>query len=1080
MLIALAVWVADYLFSQTSIPILKVWNHAPGTWFNLLTVLAVYTLTWLAIWVAKARRRLVVEEFVNYAGKELEQAVAGMANLLTTKLAHLHDLYSVVDEQRAIPTAAWTSESLDATISVDDVEAFLKDAVTSQSKLSLGPLEIPVGVLMSLVGRFVQGPRILGSLHKDKDHLMLTAQSNKKGAAFSWRVEYTLTPEEVAQARPVDLSKLVDELSYRVFTDLTMRSTFRWRAAASFSKGLREYRDCLRTPKNRINGLKHAEERFVETLTEDIKFSLAYYNLGVVLTELGRKDAAISAFEQAMIEDPKSWNAYYALALSCFENGEYYRTFHLCRRVTDRKKVGKANIAKAYHLKAQAKLAMEEKRGPVQSAACYDDAIQNCEKALKYARRALYWAEITQQDSAAAGNDKVLKLETLVGLCISNLAKMYNKQAKRSGEKAKRSYFAQVEQLFWGAFDLRSTDATYEALSHVQLSETYYLQQKYTKATRQLRIAVRAAPDRVDYWAKLALNHALALQANEADESKELPDEDYEDFIFETIIDFASDKAEIFAPARKETSEAYAILTKLNIHHQGKCERIKAIAEFLDLGNKVDDLLRQANVAQSFATLEDMCKTYERQEVLHFFQVAFGLGRVYAHSGQQQQLNALMQKLVTMEEEFTRADRPGQEWELGQLRRILATLYHQAGECEQEARGKLDPEIQRNSEQAAKYYEAAIAVLAKKHPREISIQHLRSSLATVFLQLPGKRQAALQVAQEAIQLDALNHNNYEILGDVYFGCGDFERAIMAWKDAIQHKNTLTVQPYGPELHIKIGKAYVKLAQSHHGRCFKEEESQEAISFMLQALACCGDEHALPRLKVCHALGYFYCERGEYEMALNYLRQAQSFDYAPCTSTFYLAYSHLRNVEYAAALQQFAWLQTLLEKVHGQPEDIVERDTVGHIPLAEMQALALWGQAIIYTERGVNLPGALRLAEDALQLVGPLQKSPHLQFPGRYAHCKGYILYKIGDAEHDPVQIEQAITFLKQAVELEAQAEFYLHLALACESKLSAAKDELQVQQLIACIRSHCKHVHALDTGGPFSQQADELLKRLPT
>ena len=58
-------------------------------------------------------------------------------------------------------------------------------------------------------------------------------------------------------------------------------------------------------------------------------------------------------------------------------------------------------------------------------------------------------------------------------------------------------------------------------------------------------------------------------------------------------------------------------------------------------------------------------------------------------------------------------------------------------------------------------------MLEQKHPREIKVQKLRSSLATTLLELQ-RHQEALQVAQEAIFLDALAYDNHEVLGDVYF------------------------------------------------------------------------------------------------------------------------------------------------------------------------------------------------------------------------------------------------------------------------------------------------------------------------
>jgi hypothetical protein len=100
------------------------------------------------------------------------------------RLAQLQELYRVVDEQRALFTEAKSNQAIDATIKVEDVSNFLTSAISAQSKFSLGPVEIPVGTLMSLFGRLVQRPRILGSLHKDND--VLLARAKRSPMAFRW------------------------------------------------------------------------------------------------------------------------------------------------------------------------------------------------------------------------------------------------------------------------------------------------------------------------------------------------------------------------------------------------------------------------------------------------------------------------------------------------------------------------------------------------------------------------------------------------------------------------------------------------------------------------------------------------------------------------------------------------------------------------------------------------------------------------------------------------------------------------------------------------------------------------------
>ncbi|MBV9691682.1 MAG: hypothetical protein JO202_18450, partial [Ktedonobacteraceae bacterium] len=209
----LGVW---YLFS----PMMEALFHLPQAWFNPWTILAAYTLIWLLVRMWRAQQQLVVEEFKNYASDQLNASVKGLAILLVVKLGQIHDLYRIVDEQRAFPTSALQSEAIDAAIDVEDTGAILKDAVSSQSTLSLGPLSIPVGTLLSLIAGLVQGPRIIGSLHQDNNMLILTAQCTNEGSSCKWRVDRLLSSEQASSSSPGSLDEMVQELAYRIFTDL--------------------------------------------------------------------------------------------------------------------------------------------------------------------------------------------------------------------------------------------------------------------------------------------------------------------------------------------------------------------------------------------------------------------------------------------------------------------------------------------------------------------------------------------------------------------------------------------------------------------------------------------------------------------------------------------------------------------------------------------------------------------------------------------------------------------------------------------------------------------------------------------
>src|SRR5207237_2423275 len=120
---------------------------------------------------------------------------------------------------------------------------------------------------------------------------------------------------------------------------------------------------------------------------------------------------------------------------------------------------------------------------------------------------------------------------------------IYNHQAATlQDDKKARGKLKKAEHLLKRVLTLESTDATYYALYRAELARTYMLQGRsmpgrYREATRQLRLATRIAPDHVDCWADLVVAYAYTI----AYDKTEKPDENYQEFLFRTILDFAAE-----------------------------------------------------------------------------------------------------------------------------------------------------------------------------------------------------------------------------------------------------------------------------------------------------------------------------------------------------------------------------------------------------------------------------------------------------------------------------------------------------------------------------------------------------------
>ncbi len=312
---------------------------------NVLTVSAVI----LALrWIARSRERVVVEQFADHTGGDVK-AVQGLPMLLIAEVSRLHELFGRVNGELSTPMSVGAQRrggaGLDTdpgaflSVSADEVAGMLSDAVATETTVAFAGIRIPIGFVLSLVGRIARGPRIVGSLHyaEATGTATLTAQIVGRGQARQWRV---------AAAGPLDqalLDALVEELACRMFNDLTLRGSVRWRAVRAFTGYLDLYWESYRTPRDRAGNLERAGAKLLEAVAEDEGFDLGYYNLGVVYSQLAeteraaaenseyvkrsdrprvayeaRLDAALTAFERAVALNRDRADAVYALAVHEF------------------------------------------------------------------------------------------------------------------------------------------------------------------------------------------------------------------------------------------------------------------------------------------------------------------------------------------------------------------------------------------------------------------------------------------------------------------------------------------------------------------------------------------------------------------------------------------------------------------------------------------------------------------------------------------------------------------------------------------------------------------------------------------
>jgi tetratricopeptide (TPR) repeat protein len=496
-------------------------NGPPATPFN---VVALFVLLALGRWLWVARKRLVIGNFVDYRGDK-PNPLPGLSTLLQVELARLYDLLQVVDDQRAVPEAVRGRQNpsfdeerelketesdrdlvndrpldVPAAIQVEDLTDVLDAAVSIEATITFGPIQVPIGALANLLGRLARGPRLNGSIHLGEGGLVVTARTVGDKRARAWRVDARpMSVGAATQERPDDL---VEELAVRIFTDLALKGLVKWKATSAYLDGLRAYRACLGTQKDRRLNLERAKDCFIETIAADDKFALAHYNLGVVTTELAQTDAAEAAFLAAIRLDKRRWAPYYGLAQLYVAHERYPEVVTLCGRIVRLRR----HRAEAYHLRA-----LSNRRNNDVAAARHDR------------RAALRWAWIRLCGAALSGREddaRQLAATSLRNLAVLRAYAAKDRVTRRSRcnkprapdddeDREKRplrlriGYFAAACELRQGKF-LNPSDAELR----FELGKIYAARRRWRAAARQLERAVEIWPDRPRFWIQLARAYA--------------------------------------------------------------------------------------------------------------------------------------------------------------------------------------------------------------------------------------------------------------------------------------------------------------------------------------------------------------------------------------------------------------------------------------------------------------------------------------------------------------------------------------------------------------------------------------------
>ncbi|MEI6105164.1 MAG: tetratricopeptide repeat protein [Methanothrix sp.] len=475
-------------------------------WFHWEKILVIWFLLEVILFVMKASHQLSIEaeDFTNSLPRQTKTddnaakgadkdgpSLSGLADLLATNLNRISELYRDVDEQRAIRSESGAGRPVEATLKSGEIGEILKSSTSEKSAIGLGPISIPMGSVTGMIGRLMQGPRITIGLHQTKDttkengDIFYLTATMTGSEPYSWVVDEQPSLDGKRETRTID--DMVDELSHRIFAKLAFGEPGKvvpWKAVWNFNEGLRAYRDCLHSIKKRLYYLKDAEKYFINAAEEEDDSIKAYYNLGVVYTELQQLDSAEVAFSRAIKKNPNGWEAYYALGLNIYNRArdqeELSHSYHdnellaLCKKTIKEQYTKVVDLsdyiielkeaifiwkdfqclAKAYNLKGDAMSHLARIDENKRALICADrtgkdtsvvpkisilenytlaDSLEYCKKSAYYSWLALFEAEFWEDDVSDA--------RKLVSECLIDLAELYllnqnNYNARKSLEQA--------------------------------------------------------------------------------------------------------------------------------------------------------------------------------------------------------------------------------------------------------------------------------------------------------------------------------------------------------------------------------------------------------------------------------------------------------------------------------------------------------------------------------------------------------------------------------------------------------------------------------------------------------------------
>lgn len=920
-----------------------------GAWVSVANVTLLTLAVFFGRWLLRARNRVVVESFVDFT-KDEATAVSGLSTLLVTELGRLRGLYHRIDDL-SVPTAVGVErhggfgrgkEAGDfLTVSADDRTDVLQSVVSSDTSLQLGPAKIPIGPIFNFLGRIARGPRVVGSVHLTEagGGPTLTAQLVDKELSGTWRVDQKREPESEAE-RKAFLDSMVRELACQIFTQVSLKGCVRWQAVEPFNEYLRLYGDSQRTPRDRAGFLKRAQAKLLEAVAEDESFDLAYYNLGVIYTQLAhterlaeeqsddatsralfdrsgleaaRLEAARVSFARATEKNPDRWEAYYALAVTIFseipeveideqlepEDSRVKRlqqVLELCDQVLAVCPEQGASLAAVYDL-----------RGMAQARLCeFRPAMASHRRAMRHA-----WVEYCQarrSDVARPTGQPGLTEHARANAtaALHNLALAYERRAATSPKA--RSLREQLDRstsqgLFKRAGHRAGEGSVVSAACRFERGAALEHAGRYREAADQFKRAGRIKPLSSEYQARRG--KALAKEARRLRAR------------WKPLMTYKRER-------RAGTSEREA----------EKCANRAAELLAKPFSLAVIPFTPDALDLKCTATLDALAKTYD---ILNTLQKANGSTK-HTFVVERQRIEAIKRLHRQIEDESTEAagetgrvrkrkhPEKGAEklesrlldlrgspniglaaWERDQIELAMGRLYADAGAWDQALAtfAKLTRRINARKEVDRLVEFRVYAYTARALRKSAEGKASREERAAGYVE-------ALRMAAEGVRRDPLNVDARREAGRSHFALGQFSDSLASWEHA------LWLSPSDPYLHYEVATCYRRLAQDKREQTERRRLVDCAKSHLDRARDLFDGEDLDGEAWTRFWRGKIALEAGEPAEALEYLQGAEHGS-AEAAATLLLGEAHLALDQRPAADHAFERCEEAIKQMKEDPE-----------------------------------------------------------------------------------------------------------------------------------------------------------------